>query len=65
MRSKYIVGLIFLSALFGILLNAPILQIPTGTLYGVPTIFYYILFVWVLLIAVMAVLARNNTNSDS
>ena len=65
MKNKANVGLVALFVFFGILLNAPILNIPKGTLFGVPAIVLYIIIVWVGIIAMMAYLSYKNSKSDN
>ncbi|WP_310396296.1 hypothetical protein [Hymenobacter sp.] len=58
--------LLFLSVLFGVLLNFPLLAVfdHDGRVGGVPILYLYVLLVWVALVAFTGYLARKSIRNE-
>lgn len=64
MKSKLGVGLVALFVLFGMLINPPIVNIPRGFIFGVPAVLFYLLIIWLVIIAVMWYMTHKSTEKD-
>ena len=58
--------LLFLAALFGLLLNFPLLAVfdHEGRVGGVPVLYLYVLLTWILLVALTGWLTRKKNNEE-
>jgi len=59
MIAKRRLSLIGVFVFFLLLFNAPFLNLPTGSMNGIPTFIIYISVVWFMIVALMALMSKS------